>query len=604
MCDEIDPKHYWNQVRFPRLRGKSLVCSDFFAEDVAGIRTEKDAGCFHIVVGNAPWGQDTVGTSDITRWKNAGWPAAFNSIGPIFLAKATALLKTGGGLSMLQPAGLLLNDVGTAKAFRKRLFDSVAVTTVVNLAALRFALFPNAVGPACIITFRNEPPSDEELAYICPKPVTPIENEYRIVVEPYDVHLISRREVIEDAAWWTAYMWGGRRDVELIKKLKAFTTLRTAVESLKSRKGIVRGKVKQRLINKLLGRRILESPRFPTGTWLRLRARDLPKNQNPRVDAATAIDFAAFDLPQLVIKKSWTVQARRFQAALIDSDAATGGALCTQSYITVHVSPDEEHVLEAACLSCNSILAVYFLFLTSSRLASYRPEPLVNEWLSVPIPLPSTGLLDGLRTPADLDRCVFEQLGLTATDRVLIEDAVGVTLADFKGDSSSPGRRSTRSARRSAAPRSEPVLTRYCEQFVKVLQAAFGGDKQIRATVFQETSSDELPVRLIAFHLNWPGRGGVVTETIDAGPLRDRLRALGKSLSANRLLTGFQRIARIYDSKIVEGQTVPTVYLVKPDCVKYWTRAIALRDADDVFAEFLLSSDPQPATFEPEVRVG
>jgi len=25
MCDEIEPRYYWQQVRFPRLRGKNLV---------------------------------------------------------------------------------------------------------------------------------------------------------------------------------------------------------------------------------------------------------------------------------------------------------------------------------------------------------------------------------------------------------------------------------------------------------------------------------------------------------------------------------------------------------------------------------------------------
>lgn len=598
MCDEIDPKHYWTQVRFPRMRGKSLVCSDFFAEDAAGIRTKEDAARFDIIVGNAPWGQNTVGDSDIARWKDAGWPAVYNSIGPLFLAKAAVMLKTGGRLSMLQPAGLILNNVGTARAFRTKLFGTVTVESVVNLAPLRFILFPNAIGPACVVTFRNEPPEDEELIYVCPKPVAPTEDEYRIVVEPYDVHVVQRRQVIEDAAWWTALMWGGRRDVALIKRLEEAVTLRKAVTGLQSREGIIRGNQKRNL-TKLLDRHILEEPAFPEGTWLRLKARDLPQNENPRTHSADSTNFSAFELPQLVIKQSWTVPKGRFEAALIDSDTRVGGVLCTQSYITVHVPPGNYRVLEAACLTCNSILAVYFLFLTSSRLASYRPEPLVSDWLGLPIPSPSKGLLDGLKTQGDVDRRVFEQLKLTATDRALIEDTVRVTLADFKGDESSPGRQTTRSLK----SQSEPLLTQYCEQFIKVLQAAFGTDKQVRATVFQEKTGEELPVRLIALHLNWPGEGGVVTEKVEGGPLCDRLRAIGDGLSANEARPGFQRMARVYDSITVEGQVVPTVYLIKPDSVRYWTRAVAIRDADEVYADFLLSAASRPTASEQEVRL-
>ena len=35
---------------------------------------------------------------------------------------------------------------------------------------------------------------------------------------------------------------------------------------------------------------------------------------------------------------------------------------------------------------------------------------------------------------------------------------------------------------------------------------------------------------------------------------------------------------------------VPTIYLVKPDRVRYWTRSMALRDADEVVADIMASS--------------
>jgi hypothetical protein len=602
MCDEIDPKHYWTQVRFPRMRGSSLVCSDFFSEETAGIRSETDAAAFDIVVGNAPWGRNSVGTSDISHWTKAGWPSVYNSIGPLFLAKAVVLLKHGGLLSMLQPAGLILNDVGTAQAFREKLFETVAIESIVNLAALRFVLFPNAIGPACILTLRNEPPEDDDIVYICPKPVAITEDDYRIVVEPYDVHTVPRSEAFKDSVWWTALMWGARRDVALIGKLNEMPTLKKAADGLKTREGIIRGN-RRRSVKRIGGRRFLEKSTFPRGTWLRLKARDLPINHDLRTHSADSTDFAAFELPQLLIKQSWTIEKGRFEAALIESDVRTGAALCTQSYITVHVPHGNEHVLEAACLTCNSILAVYFLFLTSARLAAYRPEPLVSDWLSLPIPRASEELLDGLTNPNELDLRVFERLSLTGAERALIEDTVKVTLADFKGDASSPGRRSTRSPDGWDDQQSEPVLTRFCHQFVKVIQAAFGRDKGVRATIFQESAADLLPVRMVAFHLNWSGNDAVGIETLDGSELWNRLRAVAEQLTGACSRTGFQRMARIYDSVTLDARVLPTVYLIKPDAVRYWTRSAALRDADDVCADFLLWSDAQPPVGEPELRL-
>ena len=49
----------------------------------------------------------------------------------------------------------------------------------------------------------------------------------------------------------------------------------------------------------------------------------------------------------------------------------------------------------------------------------------------------------------------------------------------------------------------------------------------------------------------------------------------------------YQRVARIYTSTTWNGEQVPTVYLVKPDKIRYWTRSMALRDADEVSADIM-----------------
>ena len=96
MCDEIDPRHYWTQVRFPNLRDRCLVSRDFFSEEDARFRTNEDAGLYDIVVGNALWGKGTINESSPARgWaKQYEWPVSYGDIGPLFLAKSAALVKT------------------------------------------------------------------------------------------------------------------------------------------------------------------------------------------------------------------------------------------------------------------------------------------------------------------------------------------------------------------------------------------------------------------------------------------------------------------------------------------------------------------------------
>ena len=49
----------------------------------------------------------------------------------------------------------------------------------------------------------------------------------------------------------------------------------------------------------------------------------------------------------------------------------------------------------------------------------------------------------------------------------------------------------------------------------------------------------------------------------------------------------YRRVIRCYDTVIMENKRVPTIYIIKPDQIRFWTRSMALRDADEVAADIL-----------------
>jgi O-succinylbenzoate synthase len=54
---------------------------------------------------------------------------------------------------------------------------------------------------------------------------------------------------------------------------------------------------------------------------------------------------------------------------------------------------------------------------------------------------------------------------------------------------------------------------------------------------------------------------------------------------------GFQRVARLFITHQPEtGVKIPTVFYLKPDQRRYWTRSQALRDADELAATIIASS--------------
>jgi len=587
MCDEIDPRYYWTQVIFPDMRDRRLVSTDFFTEDHPGFRTAADAGAYHFVVGNAPWGEN-VSTDAARRWAASNhWAIANKDIGTLFLAKAARLLSPDGQVAMIQSANsLLFNRGGKAVAFRKQLFTTYSVEEVVNLSALRFKIFKRkaharktSVAPICIVVLNGTLPSSaHRIAYVSPKQIEQLVDELEIVIEPQDRRWLTTKEAAVDATAWTSSMWGGSRDRAFLARLQSYCSLAKPPIGyiVNSRKGIVLGD-EGKIQPQLRDMRMLDSDRFPGDSLLYVDTAALPKVAEVRTDAQDSTDFTAFSWPQLIIKKGWQQTASRFQARLTYSTRKEG-ALCTQSYVTVHVPASQKELLGAACLSLNSMFATYYLLLTSGRFASYRPEALVLELLAVPLPPPRPDLLDDIVSQKDVDTRVAEAFGFKDAERVLIEDLFHYTLPDFQGDHRSPGRQRTARKENRA---NEPQLTAYCTYFVRVLKAGFGRDKSIKATIFQEEEKNAwLPYRLVAFEL-----AGIPNESIKIVRMKLPLLLSEFTKLDHRRREGStggsiyqHRTARIYET--LNG--TPTVFIVKPDMHRYWTRSAGLSDADEV----------------------
>jgi hypothetical protein len=581
MCDEIDPRHYWTQVRFPRLRDRNLHAGDYFALDQQ--RPDIAVKRFDFIVGNAPWGQGTA-TKEARDWASKQqWSVPYGTIGPLFLARSVEALAPNGTISMLQPASMLTNSVGTAQKLRRRLFSDHKIEEVVNLSALRFGLFANAVDPACIITLRGTPPDGEYLSYICPKPSRSSLDDYRTSIDPQDVNSIAPSEAANRSDVWSILMWGNRRDLSLIRRLEAYPTLEKLETEgvIKTREGIIRGDRKKKL-SAIVGRRILEGKRAGRLRF-ELNPHELPINNDDEVDSRASTDLSAFNLPQLIVKQGWTKTEGRFEAAVVRGSPGQPGVLCSQSYFSA--SGSDERLLEMASSIYNSKAAVYHLLLTSGRFSSYRPEPTMRDFLSVPIPSPRTAERLPRLTPTSVDDAARRLLRLTESDWALIDDALAYTLQDFKGDAGSPGRLPT------VRGDGEDDLDEYCKGLVGVLRSAFGADKNVTCTVFTESGHDVLPIRLVMVHLDGPDPGGrIAHRRITSSGLFDELANVARLVSPDSS-NGSQilrtRVARLYVTLPANGAAVPTVVVVKPDQKRYWTRSAGLRDGDEITADVL-----------------
>ena len=582
MCDEIEPRHYWTQVKFPPMRQRRLVCSDFFTKEQKGFDDSKDAGTYDLVIGNAPWG-DGVITDDARQWAATRidkWAIPNKDIGGLFLAKAAILVNKKGRVALIQSANSLLFNISPrATAFRNQIFSRVRVQQIYNLSALRFRVFKRkthttktSAAPACVVILQTgKPAPSDKIDYVSPKHVRKLVDEFTIVIEPHDRRLLSVQDAITDPLVWSQLMWGSARDLQLIRKLKGFPSLSSLAcqYDIKYQQGITYGDGKK-LAPHLDGRRMFDATMFPSDSFLAIDAGRLPIVHDLRIHSRASTGTDAFKWPQLIIKHSWNRPSGRFHARLTEARDKRG-VLCNQSYMSIHADPP---ILEAAALAHNSAVAVYFQFLTSGRFAAYRPKLSKDEILNLPIPHPTPELLEGISDYPSLDDKAFELFGLKDAERALLEDALHYSLASFLEGSATRGNEPTVARTEDG---DEAHLRAYCKYFSRVLLAGFGSEKSVSSTIYC-APHDQIPYRLIAFELTDNSESRIGVKDITSSSLLREFSRLGEQTGESGGGIFNQRVARIYDA----STGVPTIFVVKPDQKRFWTRSVGLQDGDEV----------------------
>jgi len=624
MADAIDPKHYVTRERtFPRLRGKRLIAKDYFDESTEGFRTIEDARTFDLVIGNAPWGEGTsrelsdddpdeiqpaitgrrkkkakllTKAEKWARIHDESWPIPNHDIGHLFVAKALHLVSESGQVAMLQNASpWLYQRAAPAKELRKKFFESFSFSEITNLSALRRELFSDAIGPACVVVVGcGRPNFDTPLYYFTPKPLRTSAKTAKsqpgfatVEIEPQNVSRLTHDEAANDPLVWSVLALGGQRDLHLIRRLRKHDTLAKLKKAgnVHTRLGVITGNERQKPLEKLRDKPFFAASRFPEGVFLHLNAADVRELWvDPQVAERDSTNFEAFKNPQLLIKQSFEMKLGRFRSALVLSDDLVWGVICKDAFLSVcDLSKDARHI-RAAALVYNSLLATYYLALTSSRIGHYRTEAKSAELIEVPLPEGSVDL-SSVRTFDDIDELTRKSFSLTAADWTIIKDFLDVNFPDALRKRPGPGRKTTC---RGTSDRYEPELSAYGETLTRVLKSTFGRDKAVAVTIYKEPNTAPLPVRMVTVHLDWADRASLTIEPIESDGLLDRLASFhrdvlgGEVHSAGGSGLSFRRVAYFFHSHEARRERVQNLTIIKPDEYRYWTRSQAMRDADEL----------------------
>ena len=566
LCDYLEPKTIWDNLKFQQLIQRRLYKGDFFDEDLK-LPNEK----FDLVIGNPPW--DSKLSSFAERYANfhsISKPIGDKQICQLFLWKSADFCKSEGKICMIVSSKALLFNKSKSSKFRRQFFSTYAIKGIFNFSALRFSLFSHAVGPsAAIILSPQRPPEDETIFYCSPKPSYTLQDNLSFVIEPQDLANITLADALDFELIWKVAMWGTPRDLDLIKKLSKHPTLQQIANRHRWEhgEGYIVGKRETFFTMDLYGKPEV-TPEDMQPFYIDPKALKICEKKHFWTWGKTKLSI--YKGPHLLIKQSPGRKTTGFVAAVMPEDA-----VFSQSIVGLHADAKDINQLIALCKIINSEIPLYFSLMTSGRWLVERDELSKEELMNLPIPeqlLTEERNVDLARLSKNEDLQLLEKekvldaYGLDESERALVHDTIRYTIDYFNLKQNSESLK---------AP-AESQVRDYLETICHILNNGLATtQRRFYGTLFYSKG----PLRLISLKLSETDMETVTTEKNDK-IMDSVLQQLDHELIKKKSGSVFVR-------KHFWRYAKDSVYIIKPNQTRYWSNTSAILDSDKVYADIM-----------------
>ncbi len=531
ICDSLHPNVIWDRLKFDPLCHSNVLQSDFFEVLLAsrlGKRTILNDE-FDVVLGNPPFvsilSEAASEVNRVSRRDTSRVPVSDKQLAYLFLEQSFSILRPGGRVCLIQPAGLLHNRM--AKAFQQGLFRKQTIHAILDLASIR-NLYDGADPRTIAVSATHSPPrSDHWIEHLVFRRTVSVRERICFELDHYDRFTVSQHDAQTDPYVWRVNLFGGGRLLDLSRRLREMPTLRQHLDHMTERRGWEYG---EGYIAGKKGKR--SRALFLTGKPL------LP---------AVAFTDEGIDHTQLSTVKETTFASPRREAfytpplILIKETASLPIVLWDEGPIAyghrivgIHAPSAQSAVLQSMYQMLRERHATY-RFCT----ALHSTEAGIDRATSI-----RKQDLDALPYPENA-----EELAFCDWEQSLCDDVTGL-MFDYllKGEESI--------LLRTAASNGE--LDQYSGTFVQMLGSIYPNLKAsfprfTNGLICQPFYFDELP------DLSW----------LDE-PMSGKLDAL---IYDQRQHLRTVRVLRLYLDNVL--------LLIKPDRLRYWIRSTAIRDADE-----------------------
>lgn len=604
MLDRLNPKTLWQNNHFPYLihrpdnpeserQGHNL----FLMSSLEPGPFEQIS--FDLVIGNPPFTNKV--SADVKAYLT-GLGFAMETV-LAFLHRATTLCPNG-KIALISTSKILFNTGSNYQHFRRFLFNDTYVERVYNFSALRRGsrktggrnLFASAQRPVCVLLYSKQTPAEPSQRLTYYAPTTTLKNRLvdGIVIDPTDIKFLPRAECQQpDTKIWKAAMWGTERDYQLVKRLLGEPPLSDylAANGYAEAVGFETSPIERN--NTHTNAETAKLRHLPAEGVLRHYTQDSRTVELideatglPRVQFRREGNSATYKAPHLLIKEGQA--GKRFCASYLDFDCSFRRTIYGIS------APDKAEELKLLTAYLNSSFASYIMFLTASDWGVERERVSPNEMLALPslcfdlpqatkqhivrlfdeiITIRKADFLDASddlqRIEQQIEKHFWDGLGLSGTDRMLIEDLLAYRLGAFQDREKSVAFRPCTSA----------GVREYAGTLCQTVNHFVGPDAGLRAHAAYFSPAGRPPLQVLALHLDEKAAANAVAELSAVG--------LGHILHEIEAYTYREKSESIYYRRFIRYYVGDVVYLVKPNERRFWSQASALSDADEIIAEIL-----------------
>lgn len=545
---------------------------------------------FNIVIGNPPWKSGNV-DEEIKIWaKQEGWDLerdiikGYLAYTPTIAPKAT--------IALISSAKVLFNTSGTDDKFRCRFFSENKVSVIVNFAVVRHVLFENAKQAASLIIYtprnKKEIAPTESILYCVPKTSSSIQNRNAITIDASEIKFLPIHEVLKpNSKVFKITMYGNIRDLKFINRLNRISSINDITADNERGIGLKTKGAKEKNENKhlinyyQLPKEKLQSYYVPFGKFIKLGNDYIKYRTN---------NHKIFDPPLILINegtKKSTLCVSYIDYSCVYPNSIYGISLKNKS--------EKYHKALTVCL--NSTLAKYYYFLISSNWGVSKGGQLLNnEATSFPAILEIfsqesinqlakyydeiknliSGEGDFTRFDNELvdvqkliDDLLYNELKITKTEQMLMDHVLHFSKALDKQYKISGAEKQVNTN----------DIKQYVQTYLEVINKHYKNSTiRLRAKIYTNSKfRDELVCVKFLFDKN----------TSTHKSIEESEKEISKILNEINEYTFDKYSASIYYRRIIKYDLKNAFYLIKPNQKRFWSKALALNDADNLIVEII-----------------